>query len=58
MGVFKRSGSGLIGPDKAETGVLVLADVTSEGKLLVTGVESFSSLGFGPGMLENSNLDE
>jgi hypothetical protein len=55
MGVFKRSGSALIGTDKAETGVLVLADVTSEGKLLVTGVESFSSFGFGPGMLRNGN---
>lgn len=51
MGVFMKSGSGLMGTESAEMGVAVLAEVISEGKLLVMGVESFSSLGFGPGMM-------
>lgn len=46
MGVLIQSGSALMGTGRAETGVAVLAEVISEGKLEVRGVASFSSLGF------------
>lgn len=52
MGVLIKSGSGLDIKFKAERGVAVVADVISEGNVAVTGVESFSSLGFVVGIAE------
>lgn len=45
IGVLMKSGSGLMAKIRADLGVAVLADEISEGKVLVTGVESFPSLG-------------
>lgn len=47
-----KSGSSLDWKFKAERGVAVHADVISEGKVAVMGVESFSNLGFAVGMVE------
>lgn len=58
MGVLIKSGSALKSGGNADRGVPVfadvIADVTAEGKLLVTGVASFSSLGLGPGILRGN----
>lgn len=58
MGVLIQSGSTLMGTGRAETGVAVLAEVISEGKLEVRGVASFSSLGFvAEGMLTSREVE-
>ena len=51
MGVLIKSGSSLMGRASADMGVAVVAEVISDGKLAVTGVESFSSLGLLRGMM-------
>lgn len=52
MGVLRKSGSIILGNGLAERGVDADADEISDGKVAVSGVESFSSLGFVTGILE------
>lgn len=51
MGVLIKSGSGLQRKRTADSGVAVEAEAISDGKVAVSGVESFSSLGLTPGMM-------
>lgn len=52
MGVLTKSGSSLLWSVAAERGVAEQAEVISDGNVAVSGVESFSNLGFMPGIFE------